>query len=116
MSSRRNLYENFMSNDYAKLQKLLDEGNVVACYVNFLFDTGEKKIIYRDIAKARNNGKRLFSGDYGYIVECRGKLYISWDKNMERLRKITFDEECEKLRLEFIDVELMTPCDSGGIM
>lgn len=100
-----------MSSDYGKLQKLLDEGFVVACFVNYIFDTGEKKILYRDIAKVRNNGKRIFSGDYGYVVECRGKVYTTWDKNMERLRKITFEEEFEKLRLEFIDFDTKTSYD-----
>lgn len=103
MIRRRNFYENRMSADYERLMKLLDEGNVVICFVNYEYKTGEKSILYRDVAKARTNDYSPISKNYGYVIEARGIVYGSWDTNMMKLRGKTFADECKRLGLEFID-------------
>ena len=92
-----------MSDDYEKLEKLLDEGNVVVCFVNYEYRTGGRDILYRDVAKVHRNDYQPFSKNYGYIVEARGIVYGSWNRNMKELRDKTFADECERLKLQFID-------------
>lgn len=104
MRNRSNYYAQHMSDDYEKLRRLLDDGNVVVCFVDYVYDTGGRKITYRDVAKAKSNDYSPASANYGYVVEARGIIYISWDANMKRLRDITFEQMCGDLRLEFIDV------------
>ena len=103
---RRNYYSEYMSDNYEKLEKLLDDGNVVICFVNYEYRTGGRDILYRDVAKARNNDYQIFSQNYGYIIEARGIVYGSWDRNMFKLRGKKFSDECERLGLQFIDFEL----------
>lgn len=93
-----------MSSDYGKLRKLLDEGNVVVCFVNYLYDMGGRRITFRDVAKAKSNDRNPLSHDYGYVVEARGIVYLTWDRRMKELRDVTFEMMCENLKLEFIDV------------
>ena len=93
-----------MSSDYDKLRRLLDDGNVVVCFVNYIYDTGERKITYRDVAKAKSNDYNPNSPNYGYVVESRGIVYLNWDRRMKELRDIDFDTMCEDLKLEFVDV------------
>lgn len=93
-----------MCEDYDRLIELLDGGNVVVCYVDYVYDSGEKKTVYRDVAKAKATERyRQGTPNYGYIVEARGIRYIEWDNRKESLRGITFKNECEKLRLQFIE-------------
>lgn len=103
MIRRRNYYENHMSADYDKLVKLLDEGKVVVCFVNYEYRVGEKAILYRDVAKVHANDYRPISPNYGYVIEARGIVYGSWDVNMQKLRGRKFEDECNRLKLEFID-------------
>lgn len=93
-----------MSEDYEKLRKLLDDGNVVVCFVNYLYDMGGRKIMFRDVAKAKSNDYNPLSPNYGYVVEARGIRYLEWDRNMEKLRGVTFETLCEDLKLQYIDV------------
>ena len=103
MRQRSNFYAEFMSDDYEKLMKLLDEGNVVVCFVNYEYRMGDMKIMYRDVAKAKSNDYNFNSKNYGYVVEARGIRYLDWDRRMPELRHITFEEMCKELKLEFID-------------
>lgn len=93
-----------MSDDYEKLIKLLDEGNVVVCFVNYLYDTGGRKIVFRDVAKAKSNDYNPNSPNYGYIVEARGIVYLNWDRRMKELRDVSFAKMCENINLQYIDV------------
>ena len=93
-----------MSSDYDKLRRLLDDNNVVVCFVNYVYDTGGRKITYRDVAKAKSNDYNPNSLNYGYVVEARGIVYMNWDRRMKDLRDIDFETMCEDLKLEFIDV------------
>lgn len=102
--NRKNFYENHMSDDYERLVGLLDSGNVVVCFVNYLYRTGSKEIMYRDVAKVHANDYRPMSMNYGYIIEARGIVYGSWDRNMQKLRGRTFADECNRLGLQFIDL------------
>ena len=104
MIRRRNFYEGRMSADYERLEKLLDEGNVVICFVDYNYRTGGKDILYRDVAKVHANDFRPMSQNYGYVIESRGIVYGSWDRNMQKLRGKTFGDECTRLRLEYIDL------------
>lgn len=99
MKSRTNYYAPFMSRDYDRLKKLLDRDNVVVCFVDYLYDTGGRRIMFRDVAKVKNNDSPVYSKSYGYTVEARGIIYGQWDSRMNR----TFEEECERMNLEFID-------------
>lgn len=92
-----------MSDDYERLEKLLDDKNVVVCYVDYLYRTGERDILYRDVAKVHANDYRQMSMSYGYVIEARGIVYGMWDRNMKNLRGKTFADECKRLNLEFID-------------
>ena len=103
MRSRENYYKDFMSDDYKKLRKLLDEGKVVVCFVNYVYDTGGRKILYRDVAKAKSNDYREMSDNYGYVVEARGIVYANWDRKMLKLREFTFEAMCEEIGLQYID-------------
>ena len=93
-----------MSDDYDKLRKLLDEGNVVVCFVDYLFDTGGRRITYRDVAKVKSNDYNPNSKNYGYVVEARGIVYMNWDRRMTELRGVTFKGLCEDINLQFIDI------------
>ena len=93
-----------MSDDYEKLIKLLDEGNVVVCFVNYLYDTGGRKIVFRDVAKAKSNDYNHNSPNYGYVVEARGIVYLNWDRRMKELRDVSFAKMCENINLQYIDV------------
>lgn len=93
-----------MSDDYEKLIKLLDEGNVVVCFVNYLYDTGGRKIVFRDVAKAKSNDYNPNSPNYGYVVEARGIVYLNWDRRMKELRDVSFAKMCENINLQYIDV------------
>lgn len=104
MRNRTNYHAQYMSSDYDKLRRLLDDGNVVVCFVNYIYDTGERKITYRDVAKAKSNDYNPNSPNYGYVVESRGIVYLNWDRRMKDLRDIDFDTMCEDLKLEFVDV------------
>ena len=104
MKQRNNYYAQFMSEDYEKLRKLLDDGNVVVCFVNYLYDMGGRKIMFRDVAKVKSNDYNTNSRNYGYIVEARGIRYLEWDKNMEMLRGVTFEGLCEEMNLQYIDM------------
>lgn len=104
MIRRKNYYESHMSADYERLMKLLDEGNVVVCFVNYEYRVGEKSILYRDVAKVHANDYRPISNNYGYVIEARGIVYGSWDVNMQKLRGKRFEDECTRLGLEFIDL------------
>ena len=104
MKQRSNYYAQYMSEDYGKLRKLLDDGNVVVCFVNYVYDVGGgRKITYRDVAKAKSNDYNPFSKNYGYIVEARGIRYLEWDARMTELRGMTFEGMCEEMNLQFID-------------
>lgn len=104
MKSRSNYYAQLMSDDYEKLIKLLDEGNVVVCFVNYLYDTGGRKIVFRDVAKAKSNDYNPNSPNYGYVVEARGIVYLNWDRRMKELRDVSFAKMCENINLQYIDV------------
>lgn len=93
-----------MSDDYGRLMSLLDDGNVVVCFVNYVYDTGAKKITYRDVAKAKSNEQGIGSKSYGYVVEARGIRYLEWDRRMVGLRGVTFEQMCEDLNLQFIEI------------
>ena len=104
MIKRNNYYSSMMSADYEKLKKLLDDGNVVVCFVNYLYDMGAgRKITYRDVAKVKSNDYNPNSKNYGYVVEARGIVYMDWDRNKGELRHVTFEELCEELNLQYID-------------
>ena len=103
MIKRQNYYASIMSDDYEKLRKLLDEGYVVVCFVNYHYDTGGRKILFRDVAKAKNKDCNPISKNYGYIVEARGIIYLDWDRKMKELRDVSFEQMCEEIGLEFID-------------
>ena len=92
-----------MSSNYDKLRKLLDDGYVVVCFVSYVYDTGGRKITYRDVAKAKSKDFRPVSGSYGYVVEARGIVYMDWDRRMLELRGVSFEQMCEEIGLEFID-------------
>ena len=96
-----------MSEDYDLLMKLLDEGNVVVCFVNYLYDTGGRKIVYRDVAKVKTNDYNPNSMNYGYIIESRGIIYGQWDRRNQKLRDWSFKDECERLKLQFIDPNII---------
>ena len=102
--NRKNYYADRMSDDYERLEKLLDDGNVIVCFVNYEYRTGGKDILYRDVAKVHANDYRPMSMNYGYVIEARGIVYGSWDGNMYKLRGRTFADECERLGLQFIDL------------
>ncbi len=104
MMRRTNYYSGCMSDDYDKLMKLLDTGNVVVCFVDYVYDTGGKKTLYRDVAKVHSNNYSQISANYGYIVEARGIVYASWDRRMEKLRGVTFEGMCDDVNLQFIDI------------
>lgn len=100
-----NYYDGFMSDDYDKLMELLDQGNVVACYVDYTVDYGSEKKVFRDIAKAKKKERyNITSPNYGYVVEARGIRYIDWDRNREKLQFVTFKDECERNNLQFIEL------------
>ena len=104
MKQRSNYYAQYMSEDYDKLKRLLDEGNVVVCFVNYEYRTGDMKIIFRDVAKVKSNDYNQNSMNYGYVVEARGIRYMEWDRRMPDLRHVTFEDMCKELKLQFIDV------------
>ena len=97
-----NYYDGSMSSDYGELRNLLDKGYVVVCYVNYLYRTGERTVVFRDVAKAKSNDRNPNTQGYGYTVEARGIIYLSWDRSMETLRGMTFEQMCEDLKLEWI--------------
>lgn len=104
MKQRTNYYQGVMSEDYDKLRKLLDDGYVVVCFVNYLYDMGGgRKITYRDVAKAKSNDYNPNSPNYGYVVEARGIIYLNWDKRMKELRDVSFEDMCEQVKLQYID-------------
>ena len=103
MKQRSNYYADVMSEDYEKLRKLLDGGNVVVCFVNYLYDMGGRKIMFRDVAKVKSNDYNPNSLNYGYVVEARGIVYMQWDGNMKKLRGVTFEALCEEIGLQFVD-------------
>lgn len=92
-----------MSDNYDRLVELLDKGFVVACFVDYVYDTGSRKILYRDIAKVKANDRPKGSKGYGYVIEARGIIYGSWDRRGLELRGVTFRNECERLNLLYID-------------
>lgn len=104
MRQRNNYYAQYMSEDYDKLRRLLDDGNVVVCFVNYIYDMGDRKITFRDVAKAKSNDYNPISKNYGYVVEARGIRYLEWDGRMRELRGVEFDALCEELKLQFIDL------------
>ena len=93
-----------MSEDYEKLRKLLDDGNVVVGFVNYKFQTGGKTILFRDVAKIKSNDYNQNSQNYGYIVEARGIVYLAWDRRMNELRGVTFEGLCEEMNLQYIEI------------
>ena len=93
-----------MSDDYERLRRLLDDGNVVVCFVNYIYDMGGRKITFRDVAKVKSNDYSPSSRNYGYIVEARGIRYLEWDCRMKELRGIDFDTLCEEIGLQYIDM------------
>ena len=103
MIRRTNYYSALMSRDYGKLRDLLDRGIVAVCFVDYVYDTGARKTVFRDVAKAKSNDQNPNGRSYGYVVEARGIVYISWDRRMQELRGVRFEELCEELNLEFID-------------
>ena len=103
MIRRKNYYAESMSDDYEKLRKLLDDGNVVVCFIDYEYRTGGKTTVFRDVAKAKNNEYNPNSKNYGYVVEARGIVYMSWDRRMLELRGVTFDGLCQDINLQFID-------------
>lgn len=103
MKSRKNYYAGLMSDDYDRLRSLLDDGNVVVCFVDYVYDTGGKRITFRDVAKVKSNDYGVMSKNYGYVVEARGIVYINWDRRMQELRGVTFEGLCEDMNLKFID-------------
>lgn len=105
MKQRVNYYAQHMSADYGKLRELLDNGNVLVCFVDYEYRMGENKILFRDVAKAKSNDYNPISKNYGYVVEARGIRYLEWDGRMAELRHVTFEQMCEDLRLEYIYVE-----------
>lgn len=92
-----------MSDDYGHLAELLDAGNMVVCFIDYEYRTGDRTIVFRDVAKARSNDYAPSSHNYGYTVEARGIVYLSWDRRMLELRGVTFAGMCEELRLQFIE-------------
>lgn len=102
-----NYYSDYMSEDYDRLAELLDDGKVVVCYVDFVFDTGESRKVFRDVAKAKKRSERHVIGSpyYGYVVEARGIRYIDYENKQEQMRGVTFKSECERLRLQYIDLD-----------
>lgn len=105
MKQRSNYYSQYMSEDYEKLRKLLDDGNVVVCFVNYVYDVGGgRKITYRDVAKVKSNDYNQNSPNYGYVVEARGIVYMNWDRRMKELRDVSFETMCEEINLQYIDV------------
>lgn len=101
----QNYYSDHLSEDYDRLTELLDKGYVVICFVDYIFDTGAKKQVFRDVAKVKVKSDRysFSSPNYGYVVEARGIRYVDWDRRMQQLQGKTFVSECERLRLQFID-------------
>lgn len=104
MKNRQNYYAPYMSDDYDRLVKLLDEEKVLVCFVNYRYDTGGKVTIFRDVAKVKTNEYPPYSKNYGYVIEARGIIYGCWDRRMEEFGK-TFKDECERLKLQYIDYE-----------
>ena len=104
MKKRSNYYVRMMSDDYDRLRKLLDDDQVVVCFVNYEYDTGGKRIMFRDVAKVKSNDYSQNSMNYGYVIEARGIVYGSWDRRMEKLRGVTFRGECERLGLQYLDI------------
>ena len=101
----KNYYDGYMKDDYDHLIALLEQGNVVVCYVDYIYDTGEKKTVYRDVAKAKVTEKYpIGSPNHGFVVEARGIRYIDWNKRKQELRHVTFQEEGAKLRLQYIEI------------
>ena len=103
IKGRKNYYSQQMSRDYDKLRKLLDDGYVVVCYVDYKYCTGERTITFRDIAKAKSNDANPNTENYGYSVSARGIVYIDWKRSTKALRHVSFEELCDELNLEFID-------------
>ena len=104
MKRRSNYYSQSMSNDYGKLMKLLDDDQVVVCFVDYEYDTGGRRMMFRDVAKVKSNDYNQNSKNYGYVIEARGIVYGTWDRRMQELRGYTFEQECERLGLKFIDI------------
>ena len=103
MKSKKNLYSSLMSSDYGRLRRLMDDGFVVVCFVDYVFDTGGRRMVFRDVAKAKANDYNPNSKNYGYLLEARGIVYLSWDKRMSELRGVTFEGLCEDINVQFID-------------
>lgn len=88
------------SRDYPRLKQLLDEGNVIACFVDYNFSDNIK---CRDIACA----KKLGCGEnVEYSVGVRGigysSVYPCWNK---RFTDQWLYDHWEYLNLEFIDID-----------
>ena len=62
-----------------------------------------RKIVFRDVAKAKSNDNRPDSDGYGYVVEARGIVYLSWDRRMKKLRDVSFEKMCDDIKLQYID-------------
>lgn len=87
-----------LSKDYDLLYKLLCDGHVIACFVDFAYRGDPKR--YRDICKA----KRWH--EYEMQFQSRGMTYGSvdrWQKDKGSEKDLMI-EECKRMNLEFIPI------------
>lgn len=90
-----------VSKDYPRLKQLLDEGNKVVCWVTYVWDRGNGRIV-TDIAEA----KRLGVYEYmNYKIGVRGYCFWNTFPNWEEVNHTDegMYKEWEDFNLQFID-------------
>lgn len=81
------------SRDYKRLKELLDKGYQIVCFVDYKWSD---QSVVRDICIAK-----YINTTEEYPFTVRGLCYMDWSHN----RKYTFDEICEAVNVEFIDIK-----------
>lgn len=98
----KNLYK--LSKDYKRLKELVDDGYIVVCFVDYSYTIDDMKRTRRDICALHHmcydnypKGEEYSFGGRGY---CYGNLYPN-----DSVWKESFEEFCQGLNVEFIDIE-----------
>lgn len=94
-----------LSRDYKRLKDLADKGYVVVCFVDCRRIIGDIKITHRDVCTL----SYIHFGDYQkndhYSFDVRGHDYGNFYPDND-LWYETFNELCEDLNIEFIDIDI----------
>ena len=101
MNEYKNAYK--WSKDYKRLKYLLDNGYMVVCLADYdFYKDGSPKI--RDICKGTFVACEDNHEHDCYRISARGIGYVDyygWESDFR-----TFDETCERMNIEFIDIEI----------